>query len=169
LQRTPRRHRLGQLLLQFGPKRRFAAAASSDISSGELVIAARPTITSISEGPTVNMTEAASSGGTPVNVGLAGTGAVAGQVITVTWGGQTYTQVLTAADIAANTVAVQKHFAWVATNHHRGAMGIARHNTRISSLKSGECARSNLLAPWSSIFCWPDTWPVTGNGQRLAH
>jgi hypothetical protein len=78
----------------------------SDISSSELVIAARPTITSISEGPTVNMAEAASLGGTPVNVGLAGTGAVAGQVITVTWGGQTYTQVLTAADIAANSVAV---------------------------------------------------------------
>jgi hypothetical protein len=70
---------------------------------------------------------------------------------------------------AANTVAVQKHFAWVAANHHRGAMGVARHNTRISSLKSGECARSNLLAPWSGVFCWPDTRPVTGSGQRLAH
>jgi hypothetical protein len=78
----------------------------SDISSSELVIATPPTITSIPEGPTVNMTEAASLGGTPVNVGLANTGAVAGQVITVTWGGQTYTQVLTAADIAANSVAV---------------------------------------------------------------
>ena len=83
-----------------------AGLTRSDISSGELVIALRPTITSIPEGPTVNMTEAASSGGTPVNVGLTGTGAVAGQVITVTWGGQTYTQLLTAADIAANTVAV---------------------------------------------------------------
>jgi hypothetical protein len=78
----------------------------SDISSGELVIATPPTITSIPEGPTVNMTEAASSGGTPVNVGLAGTGAVAGQVITVNWGGQTFTQVLTATDIANGTVSV---------------------------------------------------------------
>jgi hypothetical protein len=83
-----------------------AGLTRSDISSSELVIAVRPTITSIPEGPTVNMSEATSSGGTPVNVGLTGTGAVAGQVITVTWGGQTYTQVLTAADIAANSVAV---------------------------------------------------------------
>jgi hypothetical protein len=56
-----------------------AGLTRSDISSSELVIAVRPTITSIPEGPTVNMSEATSAGGTPVNVGLTGTGAVAGQ------------------------------------------------------------------------------------------
>jgi antirestriction protein ArdC len=70
---------------------------------------------------------------------------------------------------AAHAVAVQKHFAWVAANHHRGAMGIARDNTVISSLKSSECARGYLLAPWSCVFCWPGTRPVTGSGRRLAH
>ncbi|NBS66729.1 MAG: hypothetical protein EBT33_20770, partial [Betaproteobacteria bacterium] len=78
----------------------------SDISSGELKLVLAPTITSIPEGTTINMTEAASLGGTPVNVGLAGTGAVEGQVITVNWGGQTFTQVLTAADVAGGSVAI---------------------------------------------------------------
>jgi hypothetical protein len=70
---------------------------------------------------------------------------------------------------AANTVAVQKHFAWVAANHHRGAMGIARHNMRIASLNSSECTCSHLLTQWSRIFCWPGTRPVTGTGKRLTH
>ncbi len=78
----------------------------SDISSGELQIVLAPTITSIPEATTINVAEAASVGGTPVNVGIAGTGAVAGQTITVTWGGQTYTQVLTATDITNGTVAI---------------------------------------------------------------
>jgi hypothetical protein len=47
----------------------------------------------------------------------------------------------------AHTVAVQKHFARVAANHHRGSVGIARNNTGISSLKSSECAHGHLLAP----------------------
>ncbi len=78
----------------------------SDISSSELKIVVAPTITSIPEGPVINMVEAASVGGTPVNVGIAGTGAVAGQVITVNWGTQTFTQVLTATDITNGTVAI---------------------------------------------------------------
>ena len=71
--------------------------------------------------------------------------------------------------LAAHTVAVQKHFAEVAANHHRGAVRIARDNLRIGSRNSSECARSNLLAQWSRIFCWPSTWPVTGTWRHFTH
>jgi hypothetical protein len=87
----------------------------SDISSSELIIVNPPVITSIPEAPTsnaLNIVEAASIdgsqtvGGTIVNVSIANTGAVAGQTLTLTWGGQIVTHVLTAAEITANTVAV---------------------------------------------------------------
>jgi hypothetical protein len=70
---------------------------------------------------------------------------------------------------AAHTVAVQKHFAWVAANHHRGAMGITRNNTGFSSRKSSEYTRSHLLTQWTRIFCWPGTRPVTGIERRPTH
>ena len=55
-----------------------------------------PSITSIPEnaGGGINAIEAAN--GTPVVVGLAGTGAAAGDTLTVTWGGQTVTYTLVA-------------------------------------------------------------------------
>ncbi|MBD2060624.1 hypothetical protein H6F88_32295 [Oculatella sp. FACHB-28] len=64
-----------------------------------------PTISSIPEnaGGGINATEAAD--GTIVNVSLAGTGAIAGNILTVNWGTQTTTYTLTATDITANNVA----------------------------------------------------------------
>ena len=60
-----------------------------------------PSITSIAEngGGGINAGEA--SNGTPVVVGLTGTGAVAGDTLTVNWGSQTVTYTLLAADISA--------------------------------------------------------------------
>jgi hypothetical protein len=96
----------------------FTTAANltrSDISSSELILAVPPVITSIPEALTnnsININDAASIdagqtvAGTPVNVSIANTGAVVGQVITLNWGGQIVTQVLTAADIANNSVTV---------------------------------------------------------------
>ena len=79
----------------------------SDVSSTELRIVAPPAITSIPEAASsLNHTEATSDGGTPVNVSLVGTGAVAGQLLTVLWGGQTYSYVLSATDIANDSAAV---------------------------------------------------------------
>ena len=65
-----------------------------------------PSITSIAEngGGGINAGEAAD--GTPVVVGLSGTGAAAGDTLTVTWGGQTVTYSLLAADISANSATV---------------------------------------------------------------
>ncbi|MBD1996659.1 hypothetical protein H6G00_08515 [Leptolyngbya sp. FACHB-541] len=64
-----------------------------------------PTISSIPEnaGGGINATEAAD--GTIVNVSLVGTGAIAGNILTVNWGTQTTTYTLTATDITANNVA----------------------------------------------------------------
>ena len=63
-------------------------------------------ITSIAEnsGGGINADEAAN--GTPVVVGLTGTGAVAGDTLTVNWGGQTVTYTLLAADISASSATV---------------------------------------------------------------
>ena len=65
-----------------------------------------PSITSIAEnsGGGINAVEA--SNGTPVVVGLAGTGAAAGDTLTVNWGGQTVTYTLLAADILGNSATV---------------------------------------------------------------
>ena len=52
----------------------------------------------------INAIEA--SNGTPVVVGLAGTGAAAGDTLTVNWGGQTVTYTLLAADISASSATV---------------------------------------------------------------
>ncbi|NBS66149.1 MAG: hypothetical protein EBT33_17715, partial [Betaproteobacteria bacterium] len=81
----------------------------SDLSTLELTIIAPPSIASIPEaasGSLLNAAEAQSDGGTTVNVSLAGTGAVAGQVLVVSWGAQTLNYLITAADVTAGTAAV---------------------------------------------------------------
>ena len=57
----------------------------------DTVAPAAPVITSIpeSDGGGINASEA--SDGTPVVVGLTGTGAAAGDTLTINWGGQTVT------------------------------------------------------------------------------
>ena len=55
-----------------------------------------PSITSITENSGGGINAGEASNGTPVVVGLAGTGAVAGDTLTVNWGGQTVTYSLTA-------------------------------------------------------------------------
>src|SRR6185369_11105654 len=65
-----------------------------------------PTITSISEndGGGINASEA--SNGTPVVVGLAGTGAVAGDKLTINWGVFAVDYTLQSADITAHSATV---------------------------------------------------------------
>ena len=65
-----------------------------------------PSITSIPEngGGGINAGEA--SNGTPVVVGLTGTGAAAGDTLTVNWGSQTVTYTLLAADISGGSATV---------------------------------------------------------------
>ena len=65
-----------------------------------------PSITAIPEngGGGINAGEA--SDGTPVVVGLAGTGAAAGDTLTINWGSQTVTYTLLAADISGNSATV---------------------------------------------------------------
>ena len=65
-----------------------------------------PVITAIAEnsGGGINAAEAAD--GTPVVVGLTGTGAVAGDTLTINWGGQTVTHTLLAGEISGNSATV---------------------------------------------------------------
>ncbi|MDP2831901.1 MAG: Ig-like domain-containing protein, partial [Pseudomonadota bacterium] len=64
---------------------------------------AAPTVAENAAGG-INAAEAAD--GTPVVVNITGTGALAGDTLTVNWGGQTATYTLLAADILANSAAV---------------------------------------------------------------
>ena len=77
-----------------------------------------PSITSIPEngGGGINAVEA--SNGTPVVVGLAGTGAAAGDTLTVNWGGQTVTYTLLAADISGNSATVTVPVGTIAAQGH---------------------------------------------------
>ncbi len=72
----------------------------------DTVAPAAPSITSIPEngGGGINASEA--SDGTPVVVGLTGTGAVAGDTLTINWGGQTVNYTLLAGDISGNSATV---------------------------------------------------------------
>ena len=58
---------------------------------------AAPSITAIPENGGGGINAAEASNGTPVVVGLAGTGAAAGDTLTINWGGQTVTYTLLAA------------------------------------------------------------------------
>ena len=63
-----------------------------------------PTIVSVKENPVINASEA--SDGTPVVVDLTGTGAMAGDTLTIHWGSQTVTYTLLASDITAGSATV---------------------------------------------------------------
>ena len=65
-----------------------------------------PSITSITENSGGGINAGEASNGTPVVVGLTGTGAVAGDTLTVNWGGQTVTYTLLAGDISASSATV---------------------------------------------------------------
>ena len=84
------------------------ASANSTAASVtvDTVAPAAPSITSIPEngGGGINASEA--SDGTPVVVGLTGTGAVAGDTLTINWGGQTVNYTLLAGDISGNSATV---------------------------------------------------------------
>ena len=86
------------------------AAGNTATATHELTVdtvaPAAPSITSIPEngGGGINASEA--SDGTPVVVGLTGTGAVAGDTLTINWGGQTVDYTLLAADISGNSATV---------------------------------------------------------------
>ncbi len=67
---------------------------------------AAPSITSIPENGGGGINAAEASDGTPVVVGLAGTGAAAGDTLTINWGSQTVTYTLLAADVAGNSATV---------------------------------------------------------------
>ena len=65
-----------------------------------------PSITSIAENSGGGINAGEASNGTPVVVGLTGTGAAAGDTLTVTWGSQTVTYTLLAGDISGNSATV---------------------------------------------------------------
>ena len=72
----------------------------------DTVAPAAPSITDIPENGGGGIDSVEASNGTPVVVGLAGTGAVAGDTLTINWGGQTVTYTLLAADISGSSATV---------------------------------------------------------------
>ena len=71
-----------------------------------------PTIVSVTENPVINASEA--SNGTPVLVNLTRTGAMAGDILTIHWGGQTMTYTLLASDITVGSATVMVSAATIA-------------------------------------------------------
>src|SRR6185436_5287682 len=65
-----------------------------------------PSITSIAENGAGGINASEASDGTPVVVSLTGTGAIAGDTLTVNWGGQTVTYTLLAGDISGGSATV---------------------------------------------------------------
>jgi len=65
-----------------------------------------PAITSISENANGSINAAEAADGTPVVVSLSGTNALAGDTLTVSWGGQTVAHTLTGSDITAISATV---------------------------------------------------------------
>ena len=83
-----------------------SANSSATSVTVDTVAPGAPSITAIPENGGGGINAAEASNGTPVMVGLAGTGAVAGDTLTINWGGQTVTYTLLAADIAGNSATV---------------------------------------------------------------
>ena len=86
------------------------AAGNSTTATRDLTVdtlgPAAPTITSIPENGGGGIDASEASDGTPVVVGLTGTGAVAGDRLTINWGGQTVNYTLVAGDISGNSATV---------------------------------------------------------------
>ena len=82
------------------------ANTASQAVTIDTVAPAAPSITDIPENGGGGINAAEALDGTPVVVGLAGTGAVAGDTLTVNWGGQTVTYTLLAADISVSSATV---------------------------------------------------------------
>ena len=83
--------------------------ARSDFAGGTdvfLVAPAAPVITSIPENGAGGINASEASDGTPVVVGLTGTGAAAGDTLTINWGGQTVSYTLLAGDVSASSATV---------------------------------------------------------------
>src|SRR4030095_16958227 len=84
----------------------IGANTDSQVVTIDTAAPAAPSITAIPENSGGGINAGEASGGTPVVVGLAGTGAAAGNTLTVNWGGQTVTYTLLAGDISANSATV---------------------------------------------------------------
>jgi Ca2+-binding RTX toxin-like protein len=82
------------------------ADTSSQLVTIDTAAPTAPSITSIPENAGGGINAAEVSDGTPVVIGLSGTGAVAGDTLTIDWGGQTFNYALVAGDISAGSATV---------------------------------------------------------------
>ena len=90
------------------------ANTASQAVTIDTVAPTAPSITAIPENAGGGINAAEASDGTPVVVGLAGTGAVAGDTLTINWGSQTVAYTLLAADISGNSATVTVPLATIA-------------------------------------------------------
>ena len=81
----------------------------------DTVAPAAPSITAIPENSAGGINASEASNGTPVEVGLTGTGAAAGDRLTINWGGQTVDYTLVAADISGSSATVTVPLATITT------------------------------------------------------
>ena len=150
-----------------------------------------PSITSIPENGGGGINAAEASNGTPVVVGLAGTGAVAGDTLTVNWGSQTVTYTLLAGDISGNSATVTVPLATITAQgqgtfnvtarltdaagnasansighlgdgRHGGADGAVDHlDRRRTAAAASTPARPRTARRWWSAWRAPGRWRAT--------
>ena len=109
---------------------------------------AAPSITAIPENGGGGINAAEASDGTPVVVGLTGTGAAAGDTLTINWGGQTVTYTLLAADISGNSATVTVPLATI-TAQGQGTFNVtARLTDAAGNASSSSRATSVTVGRW---------------------
>ena len=123
-----------------------------------------PSITSIPEngGGGINASEA--SDGTPVVVGLTGTGAAAGDTLTINWGGQTVTYTLLAGDISGNSATVTVPLATI-TAQGQGTFNVtARLTDAAGNVSSNSSATSVTVDTTADTLANHGTLSLSGTG-----
>ena len=122
-----------------------------------------PSITSIPEngGGGINASEA--SDGTPVVVGLTGTGAVAGDKLTINWGGQTVNYTLLAGDISGNSATVTVPLATI-TAQGQGTFDVTATLTDAAGNASSNSAPASVTVDLAPLAPSITSIPENGGG-----
>ena len=140
------------------------ASANSTATSVtvDTVAPTAPSITSIPEngGGGINASEA--SDGTPVVVGLTGTGAVAGDTLTINWGGQTVTYTLLAGDISGNSATVTVPLATI-TAQGQGTFNVTARLTDAAGNASANSTATSVTVDTVAPTA-PSITSITENG-----
>jgi Bacterial Ig-like domain len=126
-----------------------------------------PTILAVPENADGYVSGADATNGTPVQVNIAETGAKVGDTITLNWGGQKVTQILTAANIAAGTVTVEVPNSLI-TAQGNGNVAVTASITDTAGNVGNASAASTALVALNAPAAAPDLITADDSGSSSA-